>query len=62
MTTLYYHVISKLDGEHTVEAKHDKFEHAYIAEDVMNSMEHGVFDDDFVEYVVDRIVYDLEGA
>jgi hypothetical protein len=39
-----------------------KFEDSAEAEDIMHSMECGVFDDGYVKYHADKIVYELEEA
>jgi len=58
--TLYYVAILVADGEVTTTQHESKFLDRVEAEDVMGSMECGVFDDDYIKYVPTKIVYELE--
>lgn len=60
MTTLYFIMTTHLDGEVITTKMSNSFKDPVIAEDIMHSMQKGVFDDDYVKYGVDRIVYELE--
>ena len=60
MTILYFIVATHLDGEVTSTRHFNEFKDPVEAEDIMHSMQKGVFDDDYVFYIPDRIVYELE--
>lgn len=60
MVTLYYKMISHLDGESITESRKDDFEYPVVAEDIMHSMQRGVFNDDYTKFIVEKIVYELE--
>jgi len=60
MTTVHFIMITVLDGEEIRTEGSNSFKDPHEAEDIMHSMECGVFDDDYVHYVPQKIVYELE--
>lgn len=62
MFTLHFIMISTVDGEEIQTNHISVYPDPYMAEDVMHSMQSGVYDDDYVRYVPNKIVYELEGA
>jgi len=60
MTTVHFIMITTEDGEEIRNDCSSKFKYSHEAEEIMQSMECGVFDDDYVHYVPTKIVYELE--
>jgi hypothetical protein len=60
MTTVHFIMITALDGEEISTNGISTFNDPFEAEDIMHSMECGVFDDDYVHYIPQKIVYELE--
>lgn len=59
-TTLHFTMILSVDGEIICTRGISTFKDPAEAEDIMHSMQSGVFDDDYVRYHADKIVYELE--
>ena len=62
MTILHFTMHLTVDHEVVITNGISKFEDSAEAEDIMHSMECGVFDDGYVKYHADKIVYELEEA
>lgn len=61
MVTLHFKVYYKMpDGGEIPQPARSEFLDPVEAQDIMHSMECGVFDDLYTRYVVDRIVYELD--
>lgn len=60
MTTVHFIMITTVDGEEIRNNCSNSFNDPHEAEDVMHSMECGVFDDDYVHYIPQKIVYELD--
>jgi len=60
MVTLHYDVTITKDGKTFTQSSSSEYEHAFIAEDIMHSMECGVFNENGMVYAVKKIVYELE--
>ena len=60
MTTLHFTMYLTVDHEVVITKGISNFRDSVEAEDIMHSMECGVFDDDYVQYKVDKIVYELD--
>jgi hypothetical protein len=62
MTTLHFTMTLSLDREVFTTPGISKFKDPAEAQDIVHSMEQGVFNDDYVKYKFDKIVYELEEA
>jgi hypothetical protein len=62
MTTLHFTMYLTVDQEVFITKGISNFRNSAEAEDIMHSMECGVFNDDYVKYHADKIVYELEEA
>ena len=60
MVTLQFTMTLSVDGEIITTKGISTFRDPVEAEDIMHSIECGVFDDDYVRYHADKIVYELE--
>lgn len=62
MTTIHFIMITILDGEEFRHSNSNTFRDPAEAEDILHSMECGVFDDDYVRYIAQKIVYELDNV
>lgn len=62
MTELHFYLRLNVDNETFITRHVSTFDDVTHAEEVMHSIERGVFDDDFVTYHVEKIVYELSEA
>lgn len=60
MTTLHFTMTTLVDQEVVTTQHISQFKDTVEAEDIMHSMNSGVFNDDFVQYHTHKIVYDIE--
>jgi hypothetical protein len=60
MTTLHFTITILVDQEVITTHHVNEFKDPAEAEDIKHSMECGVFNDDYVKYHTNKIVYDIE--